>query len=66
MTTDRSHAEVYFEHVAIGGYAKCSAIHAATGIEVSVTGPAGAMRSDMERLALRALERRLARGSTSA
>jgi hypothetical protein len=52
--------EVYFEHIAYGGAAKCTAIDAVTGVEATVTGPAGAMRMDMERLALRALERRLA------
>lgn len=52
---------VYFEHRVIGHAAKCTAIDAETGTEVSVSGPAGAP-AQLERLALRALERRLAAG----
>lgn len=53
--------EVYFEFVALGGTVKCTAIDAASGVEASIVGPASAMQRDLERLALRALERRLAR-----
>ena len=53
---DRS---VYFETLSLGDHAKVCAIDAATGIEVSVIGPAGAARHDLERLALRKLERAL-------
>ncbi len=53
--------EVYFEFTAIGANVKVAAIHAASGTEVSVMGPASAARSDLERLALRKLLARLGR-----
>ena len=53
--------DVYFEFVAIGHSVKITAIHAASGVEVSVTGPASAARSDLERLALQKLVARLGR-----
>ncbi len=40
---------------------KVSAIHAATGVEVSAVGPANAARADLQRLAIRKLEQRLRR-----
>ncbi|PKR90322.1 serine hydroxymethyltransferase [Pleomorphomonas diazotrophica] len=52
--------EVYFEFVALGNVVRVSAICSVTGVEVQVLGPAGAARLDLERLALRKLERRLA------
>jgi hypothetical protein len=51
--------EVYFELIAIGHSVKVTAIHAASGTEVSVVGPASAARSDLERLALQKLKARL-------
>jgi hypothetical protein len=54
--------EVYFEFTAIGRSVKVAAIHAATGVEVSVVGPAGAARADLERLALAKLKARLKAG----
>ena len=53
--------EVYFEFVAIGHSVKVTAIHAVSGVEVSVLGPASAARSDLERLALQKLVARLGR-----
>jgi hypothetical protein len=53
--------DVYFEFVAIGHSVKVTAIHAASGTEVSVVGPASAARSDLERLALQKLVARLGR-----
>jgi len=53
--------EVYFEHIAIGNSVKVTAIDSATAVEVSIVGPVGAARSDLERLALRKLKARLAR-----
>jgi hypothetical protein len=50
---------VYFETLMLGDHAKVSAIDAESGIEVSVFGPASAARHDLERLALRKLERAL-------
>jgi hypothetical protein len=51
---------VYFEHTAVGAYVRVSAICADTGTEVVVMGPAHAALYDLERLARRKLERRLA------
>jgi hypothetical protein len=51
--------EVYFEFTAIGRTVKVSAIDAATGLEVSVMGPASASQADLERLALQKLNARL-------
>ena len=51
--------EVYFEFIAIGHSVKVIAIHAASGTEVSVIGPASAARADLERLAIQKLAARL-------
>jgi hypothetical protein len=51
--------EVYFEFTAIGRTVKVSAIDAATGLEVSVMGPASASQADLKRLALQKLNARL-------
>ena len=51
---------VYFEHAVIGRTMKVTAIDEATGTEVSVVGPANAAQTDLQKLALRKLERRLA------
>ena len=53
--------EVYLEFYAVGTVLKVSAIHAATGIEVSAVGPANAARADLQRLALGKLRQRLKR-----
>jgi hypothetical protein len=55
--------EVLFEFTAIGHSVKVVAIHAASGVEVSVMGPASAARVDLERLALQKLAVRLCSGS---
>ena len=52
---------VYFEIRQVGGLVQCAAIDGATGVEVSVFGPAGVARADIERLALAKLRRRLGR-----
>ena len=54
---------VYCEFTAIGASVKVVAIDAATGIEVSVIGPASAAQSNLERLALAKLKARLERGA---
>jgi len=54
--------EVYFEFTALGAVVKVAAIDAQTGLEVSVMGPAGAPRADLQRLALQKLRARLAKG----
>ena len=57
--------DVYFEFTAIGAVVKVVAIDAATGIEVSVMGPAGAAQGDLERLAIAKLKARLKRDAGS-
>ena len=49
---------MYFEFTAIGAVVKVAAIDAQTGLEVTVMGPVGAPRADLQRLALRKLEAR--------
>ncbi len=51
---------VYFEHTPVGGFVRVAAICAETGTEVIVMGPVHAALHDLERLARRKLERRLA------
>ncbi|NJL08814.1 MAG: serine hydroxymethyltransferase [Methylacidiphilales bacterium] len=52
--------EVLFEFARMGAYVRVAAIDAETGVEVVVMGPANALRTDLERLALQKLQRRLA------
>jgi hypothetical protein len=49
--------ETIFEVRVSGGFAQVSAIDVETGIEVSVTTPASAARSDQHRLARRKLDK---------
>ena len=58
---DPDERHVYFEHVAIGSSVKVSAIDGLTAIEVSIVGPANALKADLEKLALQKLKARLAR-----
>ena len=51
--------EVIFELTRNAGYLKCSAIHVATGVEVSALGPA-AEPEGLKRIALGKLKRALA------
>lgn len=60
MVAKREDRAVYFEFVVLGNSVRVSAICSVTGVEVQVIGPASAARHDLERLALRKLERRLA------
>lgn len=46
---------IIFETLALGDMARVSAIDSATGLEVTVIGPASAARHDLERLAKRKL-----------
>ena len=48
--------EVLIEIVTLGTYAKATAIDAASGTEVSITGPASATRASLEAAALSKLE----------
>lgn len=57
MTDDLG--EVIVEFVRNGAYLKCSAVHAATGVEASAVGPAQEPRA-VERLAVAKLRRILA------
>lgn len=50
----------YVEWTILGAYARVAAIDPGTGAEVVVMGPAHAARADLERLAIRKLERALA------
>lgn len=51
--------DIYFEHIALPPYAKCTAIDADTAIEVTVMGPVHSNPRDLEKLALAKLKRRL-------
>jgi hypothetical protein len=53
---------VYFEFTPIGASVKVVAIDAATGMEVSVVGPARASQADLQQLALQKLKARLKAG----
>jgi hypothetical protein len=57
----REQRVVYFEHIALGGSVKVTAIDSLTAVEVSIVGPVSAAKSDLERVALRKLKARLAR-----
>jgi hypothetical protein len=50
---------VYFEFTPVGASVKVCAIDAATGIEVSVVGPARASKADLQQLALQKLKARM-------
>ena len=51
--------EVYFELLRAPNALRLVAIDAATGTEVTVMGPVNASRDDLERIALRKLQRRI-------
>ena len=56
---DRELGEVIVEFTRNGVYLKCSAVHVATGVEVSALGPAAEPRG-LERVAIAKLKRALA------
>ncbi|MDC7786475.1 serine hydroxymethyltransferase [Rhodoplanes sp. TEM] len=60
MADESAGREVLFEMMTVGGTVRVVAIDAATGIEVTVMGPLTAPRWELQRLAMRKLERRLA------
>jgi hypothetical protein len=62
MTADADR-EIYFEFTAVGAVVKVAAVDAQTGLEVTIMGPAGASRTDLQRLAAQKLKARLAKGS---
>ncbi len=51
---------VYFEFLPQGAYVKVSAVHEGTGTEVSIVGDARVTQADLQRIALRKLEKTLA------
>ena len=53
--------EVLFEFQVIGSTVKVTAIDSVTATEVSIMGPASALRADLQRVALAKLKARLAR-----
>ncbi len=53
--------EVYFEFIAVGASMRVTAIDSVTATEVVIVGPVTAQKADLQRLALRKLEARLAR-----
>ena len=59
QNTSDSLGEVIIELTRNGAYLKCSAIHVATGVEVSAIGPATEPKG-LERIALAKLRRALA------
>ncbi len=52
---------IYFEITVLGVTAKVAAIDGASGIEVSVVGPAHAVNGELKRIAVAKLRARLAR-----
>jgi hypothetical protein len=64
-TDDSDLGEVYFEFRAIGSVVRVAAVHAATGVETVVMGPATAATADLQRLALGKLRMSLARMSAN-
>lgn len=59
LMRDEAAGEVIVEFVRHGAFLKCSAVHVASGIEVSATGPAHEPR-ELERIAIAKLKRALA------
>lgn len=59
MNTRHNNADIYLEYQVLGTSQKVSAICSATGIEVSVTGPANAPRQQITNIAVAKLKRRL-------
>ncbi|NWG46605.1 MAG: serine hydroxymethyltransferase [Alphaproteobacteria bacterium] len=53
--------EILFEFVPVGGLVRVSAIDAATGVEVTLSAPAGGRQADLERIAAAKLAYRLRR-----
>jgi hypothetical protein len=51
---------IYFEFTTAGQFVRVAALDAETGVEVVVAGPVTASQADLERLARRRLEARLA------
>ncbi|MCX2723304.1 DUF6898 family protein [Roseibium salinum] len=65
MSRDPRPGEIYLEFRPVGHQVQVTAIDAATGIEVSIFGPASASREDLKRVAVRKLQRRIAQENPS-
>ena len=63
MTQPDDLGEVLFELTYVGATVRVAAIHAASGREAVVMGPASAATADLERLALQKLKAQLGRGA---
>jgi hypothetical protein len=55
-SSGKSDAAIYVEFVALGNVVKATAIHAASGTEASIMGPASAAQSTLAQAAVRKLE----------
>lgn len=54
--------DIFLEFVFQGNVVKATAIHAATGMEASIVGPAGAARAALAQAAIRKLQYVLTKG----
>ena len=55
--------EIIFEFVRVGGSVKVTALDAASGVEVSIVGPASAGEASLKRLATQKLDYVMAKGA---
>ncbi len=63
MSSSEGSGEILLEFVRIGAQLRVSAIDAKTGIEVVIVAPANAPRSQIEKVAVAKLKRKLASGA---
>jgi len=67
VSTDNDYTgEAYLEFRPVGNQVRVAAIDAASGIEVVVFGPTSAAQSELQRIALRKLQRRMAQEEAAA
>ncbi|WP_299812300.1 serine hydroxymethyltransferase [uncultured Roseibium sp.] len=59
MSREPNSGEIYLEFRSIGRQVQVIAMDAATGIEVSAFGPSSASQTDLKRIAIRKLQRRI-------
>ncbi|MEM9205610.1 MAG: serine hydroxymethyltransferase [Pseudomonadota bacterium] len=60
MARARLQREIYFEFHPVGRYVRVAAICSLTGVEAVISGSSETSQKDLERIAYRALERKLA------
>jgi uncharacterized protein DUF6898 len=58
---EKKSGEIYFEHLQLGIYHKVVAVDADSGVEVTVMGPARTNPKQLEDVALRKLQMRMAK-----